>query len=132
MPAKAEELALERHRIIAPHLKAERTLRSVALDAGLPCRTTLILIDEADRLGMNSLEQVRSVFDAGNIGVVLIGMPGVEKRMARFPQFYSRIGFVHHYRPLAPAEVESLLAQGWAPDGINLSGIPFDGEASAS
>jgi len=34
--------------------------------------TRLILVDEADRLKMASLEQMRSIFDAGGIGLVLI------------------------------------------------------------
>jgi DNA transposition AAA+ family ATPase len=38
----------------------------------------LILLDEADRSRMASLEQVRAIFDAGEIGVILIGMPGRE------------------------------------------------------
>jgi len=69
---------------------------------------------------MNSLEQVRSVFDSGDMGMTLIGMPGIEKRIARFPQFYSRIGFVHEFRPLTDADIQVLLEQRWAPVGIHL------------
>ncbi len=80
----------------------------------IPDPTTLIVIDEADRLRMTSLEQLRSIFDASGLGMVLIGMPGIEKRIARYPQFYSRIGFVHEFRPLGPVEVERLLEQHWS------------------
>jgi DNA transposition AAA+ family ATPase len=35
-----------------------------------PDPTTLIIIDEADRLKMAALEQVRDIFDHGGLGVV--------------------------------------------------------------
>jgi DNA transposition AAA+ family ATPase len=64
---------------------------------------------------MASLEQVRAIFDEGQIGLILIGMPGLEKRMARYPQFYSRIGFVHEFRPLGTTEIRQLLEQRRTP-----------------
>ncbi len=85
----------------------------------IPDPTTLIVIDEADRLRMTSLEQMRSIFDASGLGMVLIGMPGIEKRIARYPQFYSRIGFVHEFRTLGPMEVQNLLEQHWSTLGMS-------------
>ena len=94
--------------------------------------TTLILVDEADRLHKNSLEQMRSIFDEGTAGLILIGMPGIEKRIARFPQFYSRIGFVHEFRPLDAAQMQELLDRRWTPAGVTLPEEPLIPEVIAS
>jgi len=101
-------------------------------EARIPDPTSLILVDEADRLRMASLEQVRAIFDAGRVGLILIGMPGLEKRLARYPQFYSRIGFVHEFRPLGTIEIRRLLAQRWTPAGVSLPEQPWSEETVAA
>jgi len=81
---------------------------------------------------MASLEQVRAIFDVGEVGVILIGMPGLEKRLVRYPQFYSRIGFVHEFRPLAAPEIRQLLDQRWTPPGVHLPQHALDSETATA
>jgi DNA transposition AAA+ family ATPase len=117
----------------APKLKptyAAITEKYIAKEKRIGDPTRLILVDEADRLKIVSLEQMRAIFDGGGIGLVLIGMPGIEKRMARYPQFYSRIGFVHEFRPLNVTEMLRLLTKRWTPPGVTLP--EMDSEAVAS
>ncbi|MCW2940845.1 MAG: ATP-binding protein [Actinomycetia bacterium] len=83
---------------------------------GLPSgagQAELLLVDEADRLKTAGLEQLRDHHDRTEVGLILIGMPGIEKRLARYPQLYSRVGFVHHYKPLSTGEQAFVLAKHW-------------------
>jgi DNA transposition AAA+ family ATPase len=94
--------------------------------------TDLLLVDEVDRLKMPGLEQLRAIFDRGGLGLVLIGMPGLERRLARYAQLYSRIGFVHEFRLLGAAEVRTLLT-GWRPPGVALpEDLLADAEGAAA
>jgi DNA transposition AAA+ family ATPase len=95
--------------------------------------TELVVIDEVERLSTLALESLRDLFDRSDFGLLLIGMPGMEKRMARYPQLYSRVGFAHHYRPLQGNELSVVLTRHWRKLGRKLDGADFaDAQAIAS
>jgi len=103
--------------------------RSVARDSMIE----LIIIDEAERLSTSALEHLRDMFDRTPLGLMLIGMPGIEKRLARYPQLYSRVGFAHHYRPLQDDELTFVLTRHWRQLGLSLDSTDFtDTQAMAA
>lgn len=102
-----------------------------------PHAVELVIVDEADRLKEPTLEQLRDLYDRTNqqrgMGLVLIGLPGIEKRLARYAQLYSRVGFVHHFRPLSEEELGFILAHKWAELGLTFAPDDYtDAEALAA
>jgi DNA transposition AAA+ family ATPase len=93
----------------------------------------MVIVDEAERLQTSALELLRDIFDRTGMGLILIGMPGMEKRLSRYPQLYSRVGFAHHYRPLQGDELAFVLTRHWRRLGLSLDDADFtDAQAIAS
>ena len=93
----------------------------------------MIIIDESERLNPTALEMMRDRFDRTNIALILIGMPGMERKFSRFPQLYSRVGFAHEYRPLAEEELVFVLERRWRALGQDLNTEDFtDAQAIAA
>ncbi len=113
---------LEAYKLLKPKSNYEEDFR------------TLLIIDEADRLTMRSIEQVRDIYDRlENVGIVLIGMPGIEKRLSRYAQLYSRVGFLHEFRPIKNKEINFILQQHWSQLGLKLKKDIFsDPEVTAT
>lgn len=93
----------------------------------------LIIIDEIDRLKIQDLEQLRDIYDQNDIAMVFIGMPGIEKRLSRYPQLYSRIGFSHEFGKLNKTETQFILEYKWSELGLSVKPEDFsDYEAITS
>lgn len=102
-------------------------------NAGAKRYVQLIIIDESERLGATAIELLRDRYDRDGIALILIGMPGIEKRISRYPQLYSRVGFAHEYRPLGNEELHFVLERKWRKIGQKLNPDDFtDAQAVAA
>ncbi len=98
-----------------------------------PNLAEMVIFDEAERLSAITLEYVRDLFDRTGMGVILIGMPGIEKRLSRYAQLYSRVGFAHHYEALRGEELSFVLTKHWRRFGFFLDNADFtDAQATTA
>ena len=97
---------------------------------GVEDRTELLIVDEAQFLKNNALEQLRNLYDRDRFGLVLIGMPGLDRTLTRYQQLYSRIGFLYRYKSLDAARVRDILKQP-SVFGVDLGAEAFSEEAIA-
>ncbi|MCC6980703.1 MAG: AAA family ATPase [Candidatus Melainabacteria bacterium] len=89
----------------------------------------LLIIDEADRLKLSTLEVVRDIYDRKHLSILLIGSPGIDRRLRRagYGQLHSRFNIIYEMQPLNSDEMSLFIAQKWlelklpltADDGVS-------------
>ena len=90
----------------------------------VPDLTSLIIVDEADRLSMNSLEQLRSGLRQGRTWYGADRHAGNRKAPRALPAVLLEDRFVHEFRALRDADIQALLEERWAPVGIHFPDAP--------
>ncbi|EBW7037448.1 transcriptional regulator [Salmonella enterica subsp. enterica serovar Bonariensis] len=83
----------------------------------------LVIVDEADHLGVDGLEQLRAIQDATGVGMVLIGNPkGLSKAAGNnkddLARLYSRIARAKRLTRVKKADVDAIAEQ-WGIKGEN-------------
>ena len=71
----------------------------------------LLIIDEANRLRPDEFEVLRDVFDRGQMGMVLVGWPGIDRKVRALSQLAGRVGMRYVFEGLQEQEVLQLLQQ---------------------
>ncbi len=92
----------------------------------------LVIIDEAERLKPQAFELIREWYDSSETTFIFIGMPGIEKIIERFPQLYSRVGFVHQFKNLGKQEVEFIISKHFAKLGTRVREDDFSDQEAVS
>ncbi|EKZ3211568.1 AAA family ATPase [Salmonella enterica] len=81
----------------------------------------LLIVDEADHLGVEGLEQLRAIQDASGVGMVLIGNPQGLSRASRYDdlaRLFSRIARAKQLKKAKIADVKAI-ANAWGITGEN-------------
>jgi DNA transposition AAA+ family ATPase len=106
-------------------ISAGMALKDPSVDPMRIAPMELLIIDEAERLNVTALEWLRDLYDRAPMGLILTGMPGIEKSLARYAQLYSRVGFAHEYQTLQGEELTFVLRRHWKKLGLALDADDF-------
>ncbi len=71
----------------------------------------LLIIDEADKLKFQPLELLRDLYDRASLSIVLMGMPGIDRRLKRYGQLHSRVHLAYEFLPITADETRLFISR---------------------
>jgi hypothetical protein len=80
----------------------------------------LIIIDKAYRLSLRCLEAIADISERQKLGIVLIGMPGFDRRIRSFEQVHNLVGFYHTFNTPRTEELAAILEACWHNQNIQI------------
>lgn len=100
------ELSILKNRFCDAKLRAISWRKEADWAAALQTQQiNLLIVDEAHRLKYQVLEELRDLHERWNIGVVLIGDPGMERNLPRMFHFADRVRYVEKFEALSLVDV---------------------------
>ncbi len=83
----------------------------------------LLIVDECDRLKPASLEYIRDLYDRSSLSILLIGSPGIERRLQRaaYGQLFSRFSLTYEIGPMTAKEIQTFIEAKWSALGLPMS-----------
>jgi len=82
----------------------------------------LLIIDKAHRLSLKCLEAIGDFAEKHKLGVVLLGMPGFDRRIRNYDQINNRVGFYHHFNTPRTDEIKAILEARWQSQEVTIEG----------
>lgn len=75
----------------------------------------LLIIDEADRLTFGAFELIRDLYDRTPLSILLIGSPGIDRRLKRsgYGQLHSRLTLAYEIQTLTKEEMRLFISLKW-------------------
>lgn len=91
----------------------------------------LLIVDEADRLKLGALEVIRDLYDRTTLSVLLVGSPGIDRRLRRtgYGQLHSRFTLAYEIQPMTREEMRCFIGRKW--DELNLPCTADDAVSAA-
>ena len=80
----------------------------------------LLIIDKAQRLSSKCLEAISDFGDKHRLGIILLGMPGFDRRIRNYEQLNNQVGFYHDFNTPRTDELKAILEARWQSQQVTI------------